>query len=420
MGKVGTYKIRRANLRGKKPPGVPRVKIAGKNTNLAFLINDPDFPLMPQQGQKLPPGVKRRVPLARSRKEVLARLKAITALSRRDFGAGGLAASLLDGAIDATIYDDTTGQTPAQKRARQQRIQAQQQNASANTSETGDSGNDPTAQPRTLDSALDRLANMDFSAIGRIGSVAGKYLPEAGVIAGGDIVAENIHDRQTDAKTRRRRRLLRPGGAIQSTPGMGTAPGDQTTMSAVHDTLLEFDGDGARDRARKRAGELGAASVGGATGAYAGLATHRPGRPVQPGEDLRGKRVYVRRKSPLPSDHVGIGGEEGVVHRSGGRDSFREVKGGSFRKIGKGPLRTEDIRNGKSPEENARAASRAKGASAGRYSIARNNCEHGADRIVGGRGVSRQVRRAIGGAAIGAIGAGTVASILNRKNRGNQ
>ncbi len=120
-GSSGKYPIKRRALRGKKPPtGIRPVSVGkAKKHSLAFLIQDDDFPLVPQQPQTLPPGVKRRVPLAKSRAEVLKRLKAITALSRSDFGAGSAVAEALTDAIGigtATISQEKAdGRLPGKR-----------------------------------------------------------------------------------------------------------------------------------------------------------------------------------------------------------------------------------------------------------------------------------------------------------------
>lgn len=52
--------------------------------NFAFMIHDPDFPITPMKKLPVRPGAKHRVPVAETRQEVIDRLKATTALARRE------------------------------------------------------------------------------------------------------------------------------------------------------------------------------------------------------------------------------------------------------------------------------------------------------------------------------------------------
>ena len=330
MGHPGSYVIRRRTLRGKKPPtGIhPRQLGKAKKHSLAFLIQDDDFPLVPQQPQKLPPGVKRRVPLARTRKEVLARLKAMTQLSRRDFGAGSLAAGLADGAIDALAVGGATN--PAKKK----KLLIDANGNVINPQFLPDPG---TTSTSSFASAIDRLHELGFGS-----AATSAILRDAGVIAGADLTAEELHDAITKAQKRKKQKALLKGG-IEATPGMNGAP---TTMSSVHSTLTEFDADGARDRARKRAGELGAAGVGGIAGAVGGL-KYDQGSPVAHSDLKPGDRVYRRFGPGGLFQHAGVVGEDGkITHRTRGSATYRAIKPDSFAKTGKAPTyRDQDQSN---------------------------------------------------------------------------
>ncbi|MCE0497214.1 MAG: hypothetical protein LV481_04625 [Methylacidiphilales bacterium] len=415
MGHPGTYKIARRNLRGKKPPGVPKVsggklRLKPKHHSLAFLINDPDFPIVPQQDQKLPPGMKRRVPLARSRKEVLARLKALTQLSRRDFGAGSLAAGIIDSAIDA----ETLGNVTAPKK---KKLLIDANGNVISPTWLPDPGRTSTG---SFASAIARLH--EFGIGGALLRGGAQFAPEVAAIGAGDVIGESVHDRIVAARERKKKQIRQRGG-IQATPGMGTSPGVQTTMSAVHDTLLEFDHGNERiSRAKRKGTTAAAAGAGGVAGAIGGL-KYDQGSPVAHSDLKPGDRVYRRFGPAGLFQHAGIVGEDGkITHRTSGSTTYRAIKPDSFAKTGKAPTYREsnptDLPRGKA----ARNASRAAGTRAGKYCGVGNNCQTAVERIASkGRPVSGQLRRAGIGAAVGAIGAGTVASILNRRkdNRGN-
>ena len=349
----GTYPIRRAKLKGKKQPGVPKVA-GGKRVpkparhNMALLIadDDPAFRLDPVKPTRLAPGMHQRVKPARNRKEVLARLKEITQLaSRHDLGLG---AAVAEGAIDALGIGEAT--TPKKRRLLR--------DANGNILNPQFLKDPGVTSTSSFSSALRRLH--EFGIGSSITSGAGRFLPEIGAVAGGDLIGESLHDRIVAARQRKAKKArmqVRGGIEAQGPPG-------PTALAAILGTLNEFSDD-SRDRARRRAGDLGAAGVGAAAGGYGAMASYRPGRPAHPGEDLQGKRVFVKRKSVIPSFHVGVGGENGVVHRSPGRGDFREVKRDTFRRNGTGGLRVEDVVNGKTPRANARAASAAAGTKAG-------------------------------------------------------
>jgi hypothetical protein len=409
----GTYRIARATLRGKKQPGVPKLKIAGKKkpTNLAFLIHDDAFPLVPQPGQRLAPGMKRRVPFAKSRAEVLKRLKAITALSSQEFGAGAAVAEVL---TDAASLGGLAGITPAQRRARQARLAQQQQNAASDSAMSGDA----TAQPRTLDSALDRLANMNFGIGDAVTRGAARFAPEVAAIGAGDVIGESVHDRLKAAQDKRKRRLMRQrGGVEQNTAISGNGP---TALSSVHNTLVEFDR--GRERMKRDATTAGAAGTGAVAGAIGGL-KHDSGVPIRASDLQPGMRVTKRFGPGGLFQHVGIVDESGrVVHRTAGSSKLRSVAPSTFQKTGKGPLRHEVHADDLPPRQAAANASRASGTRAGRYSACQgNNCQDAAERLISrGKPVSRQLRKAIGGAAIGAAGAGAMAHILQNHKKKDQ
>jgi len=417
MGHPGAYPIKRRALRGKKPPtGIhPRQLGKKKPTNLAFLIHDPDFPILPMKQPKLPPGMHQRVKPARTRKEVLERLKAITALSSREFGTGNLVGSLAGDAIDAVVGGSLAGETPAQRRQRQARLAQQQQNVS----DDSDIANDSTAQPRTLDSALDRLANMDFAIGDAITRGAARLSPEIAAIGIGDVLGETAHDKIKAAQDKKKRRLTRQRGGVEPLPGMGTSPGVQTSMSAVHDTLLEFDhGNERTARAKRNGTTVAAAGAGGIAGAVGGL-KYDQGSPVAHSDLKPGDRVYRRFGPGGLFQHAGIVGQDGkITHRTSGSATYRAIKPDSFAKTGKAPTYRENNPADVSRAKAAKNASKAAGTRAGKYCVGSNNCQTAVERIASkGRPVSGQLRRAGIGAAIGAAGVGSVAAILNRKIR---
>ncbi len=407
MGTVSKYPIRRRALRGKKPPTHVRPVSVGKakKHSLAFLIHDDDFPLVPQPGQKLAPGMKRRVSPARTRKDVLARLKEITQLaSRHDLGLG---AAVAEGAIDALGLGEAT--TPKRKKL--------MVDANGNVINPKFLPTPATTSTNSFALAIRRLH--EFGIASSITSGAGRFLPEVGAIAGGDLIGESVHDRLKAAQDKKKRRLLRQRGGVEPLPGMGTAAGTMTTMSAVDDTLNEFaHGKERVDRAKRTGTTIAAAGAGGALGAYAGL-RHEPGHVAQPGEIQPGSTIYRRREGFIPTRHYGTVDSQGrVAHRTAGSSKIRNVTTESFRKLGKGRTYVESPRRGdRTPSQIAAAASAAKGTSAGRYSTLGNNCEHATSKLSGGKAVSRQVRRGVAGLVGGAVVGGTMAEILNRKNR---
>ena len=399
MGHPGKYPIKRRALRGKKPPTHVRPVSVGKakKHSLAFLIQDDDFPLVPMKQPKLAPGMRQRVPVAKSRAEVLRRLRAMTQLS--------IGSAVAEGAVDALGIGEAT--TPKRKKL--------MVDANGNVINPKFLPTPDTTSQSSFASAIARLHQFGF------GPVAGRLAAEGGVIAGADLTAEELHDAIQQARDKKKR--LRQRGGIQATPGMGTAPGVQTTMSAVHDTLLEFDHGNARiDRAKRNGTSVAAAGAGGVAGAIGGL-KYDQGSPVAHSDLKPGDRVYRRFGPGGLFQHSGVVDESGrVVHRTAGSSKLRSVKPDSFSKTGKAPTYREsnptDLPRGKA----ARNASKAAGTRAGKYCVGSNNCQTAVERIASkGRPVSGQIRRAGIGAAVGAIGAGTVASILNRRkdNRGN-
>jgi hypothetical protein len=387
----------RRNMTASPFPGGPKKlirRMRRNRRNFALLINDPDFPLLPIQQPKLPNGTYQRVPVAKTKAEVLARLRKLTEWSRRyDLGAGSLAAGLIDGAIDAA------GLGGATKSKKPKKLVLDADGNPYNPNFLPDPGTTTTSS---------------FSAIGRIGSVSAKYAPDALTIGAADLTAEELHDAIQTAKKKKKQKALVNGG-IEQESGV---PGNGPTALSLRATLTEFDSDGARDRARKRAGELGAAGVGGVAGAYAGL-RHDQGRPVRP-KDIRPGDVVYRRFGPASVlQHHGVVGEDGkVTHRSAGSSQYRAIKPESFRKIGKGATYREARSSDHlPPKKAARNASKAAGTVAGCYGVGRNDCQSASSRLatrrVPGTG---QLRRAGIGAGVGALAAGAAAHILqNRK-----
>jgi hypothetical protein len=401
----GTYPIRRAKLRGKKPPGVPKILGKKKPTNLgAFLIHDDAFPLLPQPGQKLAPGMRQRVKPARTRKEVLARLKEITQLaSRHDLGLG---AAVAEGAIDALGLGEAT--TPKRKKL--------MVDANGNVINPKFLPTPATTSTSSFASALRRLH--EFGIGSSITSGAGRFLPEVGAIAGGDLIGESLHDRIVAARQRKAKKArmqVRGGIEAQSPPG-------PTTMSAILGVVQEFDyGVERTARAKRNNTTVAAAGVGAVGGALAG-AYHDQGRPVKVGDLRPGDSIYRRQGIGGIFQHSGVVGEDGkVVHRSRGSSVARSVLPQSFVKGGKGPLRRESHSDDLPRAQAARNATRASGQRQGKYSIAGENCHTASTRIASKSAPhSRQLRKVIGGAAIGAAGAGAMAHILQNHKKKDQ
>ena len=248
-------------------------------------------------------------------------------------------------------------------------------------------------------------------ALGSLAGAARRFGPDAAVIAGADLTAEEIHDALNRARERKKKRAA---GKVQATPGMGGAP---TTMSALHATLHEFS-DGTRERARKRAAEIGAVGAGGAAGAIAGL-KHDQGAPVAHQDLKPGDRVYRRFGPGGIFQHAGVVDEAGrVVHRTSGSSKFRSVKPESFAKTGKAPTFRESSASDLPRSRAAKNASAAAGTRAGKYCAGSNNCQSAVERIASkGRPVSGQLRRAGIGAATGAATVAAAAAILARRNK---
>lgn len=83
--------------------------------DLAFLIHDDSFPLIPTKAPKLPKGMKQRVPTAETKEQVIARLKAQTQLSR-SFSSGGLGKLAAETIIDSTTIGADIG--PKKKKSK--------------------------------------------------------------------------------------------------------------------------------------------------------------------------------------------------------------------------------------------------------------------------------------------------------------
>jgi len=383
----------------RRPKRSGKLSVKPLRHNMAFLIQDDDFPLVPQQEQKLPPGMKRRVPLAKSKAEMLKRLRAITALSRRDFGAGGLGKVAAETVIDA-VTDNAAlaGETPGQKRQRLARIAASQQ-----SQETGEPGDG------SLSSALTRAAQFNFG----IGSaLASPVARDIGVIGAADLGASQINDAINRARERKRRGKLQVRQGIEA-----QSPAGPTALS-LRALLTEFDADGARDRAKRHAATLGATLTGGAAGATAGL-LHDQGTPVHP-RDLRpGDQIYIRQGPGGLFQHTGVVGTDGnITHRTPGSSTSRAVKPASFVKGGRGPLRRESHADDLPRTKAAENATAAAGTRQGKYSLVGENCQRASSRIASkGTPGSRQLRKAIGGAAAGALAGNVIARYITGGKR---
>lgn len=132
----------------------------GKRTpliNFAFMIHDPDFPITPMKKLPVRPGAKRRVPVAETRQEVIDRLKATTALGRRERlkqfgnGAGRVAAETL---IDATTIGADIG--PKKKKPTKAQIAAK--NADPDLTPTNNWTADPQAPLAKLEHRVPLIA----------------------------------------------------------------------------------------------------------------------------------------------------------------------------------------------------------------------------------------------------------------------
>ena len=395
MGHPGSYVIRRRTLRGKKPPTHVRPVSVGKAKKhaLAFLIQDDDFPVVPMKQPKLAPGMRQRVPVPKSRAEVLRRLRAMTQLS--------IGSAVAEGAVDALGIGEAT--TPKRKKL--------MVDANGNVINPKFLPTPDTTSQSSFAGAIARLHEFGFGS-----AIKSPVARDIAVIGAADLGASQINDAINRARARRRARLQVRGG-IEATPGMNGAP---TTMSSVDSTLTEFDADGARDRARKRAGELGAAGVGGIAGAVGGL-KYDQGSPVAHSDLKPGDRVYRRFGPGGLFQHAGIVGQDGkITHRTRGSATYRAIKPDSFAKTGKSPTYRESTSSDLPRGKAARNASKAANTRAGKYCVGTNNCQTAVERIASkGRPVSGQLRRAGIGAAIGALGGATVASILNRRKDQN-
>lgn len=109
-------------------------------TDLAFLIHDDAFPLLPMKQPKLPKGARQRVPVAETKQEVIDRLKARTQLSRRDFGTG------VGKVVAETVIDATTrGADIASKKKRPTKAMIAAKNADPDLVPTNNWTADPQA-----------------------------------------------------------------------------------------------------------------------------------------------------------------------------------------------------------------------------------------------------------------------------------
>jgi len=392
--------VKRPRRGGKLLPG-------GKKTNLAFLINDPDFPILPVKNPVYPKGVKVRVKPAKTRAEVIARLKAMTQLSRRDFGAGAgaLASSLVEGAVDAVGLGNATA--PKKKKLM---IDANGNVISPNW--LPDPG---TTSTSSFASAIARLQNFGIGS-----ALTSGVARDVGVIAGADLTAEEIHDAIQQAQARKRKKARQQvQGGIETTPGMGGAP---TTMSAIFETVREFDhGNERLARAKRNGTTAAAAGAGGIAGAIGGL-KYDQGTPTLHSDLKPGDRVYRRFGPGGLFQHTGIVGEDGrIVHRTAKSSQYRSVKPDSFAKTGKAPTYRESHPSDLPRAKAAKNATKAAGTRAGRYCVGTNSCQTAVDRLASRGRPSGQLRRAGIGAAVGALGVGSVAQILNRRkdNHGN-
>jgi hypothetical protein len=307
---------------------------------------------------------------------------------------GNLAGSLAEGIVDAVGLGGATN--PAKKKK-------------ILVDKFGNPINPPTPLP---DPGTTSSSSFAF------GPLASSILRDGGIIAGADLTAEELHDAITKARAKKKQKQNIRGG-IEATPGMAGAP---QTMSAIFETIQEFEHGKERvDRAKRNGTAIGAAGIGGTAGAIGGL-KYDQGSPVSHSDLKPGDRVYRRFGPGGLFQHTGIVGEDGrIVHRTAGSPQYRAIKPDSFAKTGKAPTYRENNPADVSRAKAAKNASKAAGTRAGKYCVGSNNCQTAVERIASkGKPVSGQLRRAGIGAAIGAVGAGSLAEILKHRRQQSQ
>lgn len=269
-------------------------------------------------------------------------------------------------------------------------------------------GNTPSGMVATTFSSIATAARKALPYLKK-GGVVGS---EVGVIAGGDLLGQNIHDAQEKKKKKKLQ-------GVEQLPGNRNAAGvGQATQMSIKSVLTEF-------AQRKKQDSNGHVIAGGAAGAGIGAAAgalHRPGSPISHNDLQPGDKVNRRFGPGGVFQHTGVVDESGrVVHRTVGSQKIRSVKPETYGRVGKGStFREAPGRNDFPASQRAANATKAAGTSAGKYSCVGNNCQHSTTHISSGKAHSPQLRRAGLGALAGGALAASAAAILKRRQQKNK